>query len=88
MEDVLRVGQHADVRQRVAVEHQQVGMRAHRQRADLARQAGMAVAQALVTQLAAVDPARTGGSIEAAEAMWAKFGLLHRRPALPGHPPA
>ncbi len=42
--------------------------------------AGIAVAQALVTQLAAVDPARTGASIEAAEAMWAKFGLLHRRP--------
>ncbi|WP_327584080.1 MurR/RpiR family transcriptional regulator [Nonomuraea sp. NBC_00507] len=42
--------------------------------------AGMAVAQALVTQLAAVDPARTGASIEAAEAMWAKFDLLHRRP--------
>ncbi|PZG20244.1 MurR/RpiR family transcriptional regulator [Nonomuraea aridisoli] len=45
--------------------------------------AGMAVAQALVAQLAAVDPARTGASIEAAEAMWAKFGLLHRRPATP-----
>ncbi|GAA4987014.1 DNA-binding MurR/RpiR family transcriptional regulator [Nonomuraea thailandensis] len=42
--------------------------------------AGIAVAQALVTQLAALDPARTGASIEAAEAMWAKFGLLHRRP--------
>lgn len=45
--------------------------------------AGMAVAQALVTQLAAVDPARTGASIEAAEAMWTRFGLLHRRPAAP-----
>ncbi|MBB4943738.1 DNA-binding MurR/RpiR family transcriptional regulator [Streptosporangium album] len=43
--------------------------------------AGMAVAQALVTQLAAVDPGRTGVSIEAAEGMWATFGLLHRRPA-------
>ncbi|WP_336213817.1 MurR/RpiR family transcriptional regulator [Nonomuraea sp. LPB2021202275-12-8] len=43
--------------------------------------AGMAVAQALVAQLAAVDPARTGASIEAAEGMWSKFGLLHRRPA-------
>ncbi|MEV0235338.1 MurR/RpiR family transcriptional regulator [Nonomuraea sp. NPDC050786] len=45
--------------------------------------AGMAVAQALVTQLAAVDPARTGASIEAAESMWTRFGLLHRRPAAP-----
>ncbi|MFC4006105.1 MurR/RpiR family transcriptional regulator [Nonomuraea purpurea] len=43
--------------------------------------AGMAVAQALVTQLASVDPARTGASIEAAEAMWTRFGLLHRRPS-------
>ncbi|MER6004693.1 MurR/RpiR family transcriptional regulator [Nonomuraea angiospora] len=48
--------------------------------------AGMAVAQALVTQLAAVDPARTGASIEAAEAMWTRFGLLHRRPATPTPP--
>ncbi|MEV0199119.1 MurR/RpiR family transcriptional regulator [Nonomuraea sp. NPDC050691] len=45
--------------------------------------AGIAVAQALVTQLAAVDAAHTGASIEAAEAMWAKFGLLHRRPTPP-----
>ncbi|MDR8414071.1 MurR/RpiR family transcriptional regulator [Nonomuraea sp. 3-1Str] len=45
--------------------------------------AGIAVAQALVTQLAAVDPAHTGASIEAAEAMWSRFGLLHRRPAPP-----
>ena len=43
--------------------------------------AGMAVAQALVTQLATVDPARTSASIETAEGMWSKFGLLHRRPA-------
>jgi hypothetical protein len=43
----------------------------------------MAVAQAIVTQLAAVDPARTSASIEAAEAMWARFDLLHRRPAAP-----
>ncbi|WP_433509387.1 MurR/RpiR family transcriptional regulator [Nonomuraea sp. CA-143628] len=42
--------------------------------------AGMAVAQALVTQLATVDPARTSASIERAEGMWSKFGLLHRRP--------
>lgn len=46
--------------------------------------AGIAVAQALVTQLAAVNPSRTGTSIEAAEAMWTKFGLLHRRPT--NHP--
>ena len=45
--------------------------------------AGMAVAQALVTQLATVDPARTSASIERAEGMWSKFGLLHRRPAPP-----
>jgi DNA-binding MurR/RpiR family transcriptional regulator len=43
--------------------------------------AGMAVAQALVAQLATVDPARTSASIEAAEAMWTRFGLLHRRVA-------
>ncbi|WP_219472321.1 MurR/RpiR family transcriptional regulator [Nonomuraea rhizosphaerae] len=48
--------------------------------------AGMAVAQALVTQLAAVDPARTAASIEAAESMWTKFGLLHRRPSPPTTP--
>ncbi|MBF8194021.1 MurR/RpiR family transcriptional regulator [Nonomuraea sp. K274] len=48
--------------------------------------AGMAVAQALVAQLAAVDPARTGAAIEAAEAMWTKFGILHRRAAT-GHQP-
>ncbi|WP_345559519.1 MurR/RpiR family transcriptional regulator [Nonomuraea rosea] len=47
--------------------------------------AGLAVAQALVTQLAAVDPARTGASIEAAEAMWTRFGLLHRRPLAGDH---
>lgn len=45
--------------------------------------AGMAVAQAVVAQLAAVDPDRTAASIEAAEAMWSKFGLLHRRPSQP-----
>ncbi|MEU4575489.1 MULTISPECIES: MurR/RpiR family transcriptional regulator [Nonomuraea] len=43
--------------------------------------AGLAVAQALVAQLAAVDPARTAAAIETAERMWTKFGLLHRRPA-------
>ncbi|GAA1703429.1 MurR/RpiR family transcriptional regulator [Nonomuraea bangladeshensis] len=45
--------------------------------------AGIAVAQALVTQLAAVDPARTGAAIEAAESMWTRFGLLHRHPSPP-----
>ncbi|MEV6237857.1 MurR/RpiR family transcriptional regulator [Lentzea sp. NPDC051838] len=43
--------------------------------------AGMALAQAIVAELAAVDPARTSESIEAAEAMWSRFELLHRRPA-------
>ncbi|MFD9891448.1 MurR/RpiR family transcriptional regulator [Amycolatopsis sp. NPDC059027] len=42
--------------------------------------AGMALAQAIVAQLAAVDPARTSESVEAAEAMWSRFDLLHRRP--------
>jgi len=42
--------------------------------------AGMALAQAVVAQLATVDPARTRASIEAAEALWSTFGLLHRRP--------
>lgn len=48
--------------------------------------AGIAVAQALVTQLAAVDPARTSATIEAAESMWSKFGLLHRRPTTMDRP--
>ncbi|POX42358.1 RpiR family transcriptional regulator [Streptomyces sp. Ru73] len=43
--------------------------------------AGMAVVQALVAQLAAVDPARTGAAVERAETQWGRFGLLHRRPA-------
>ncbi|MGW4063251.1 MurR/RpiR family transcriptional regulator [Amycolatopsis sp. NPDC004747] len=43
--------------------------------------AGMALVQAIVAQLAAVDPARTSASIEAAEAMWSRFDLLHRRPS-------
>lgn len=42
--------------------------------------AAMALVQAIVAQLAAVDPARTTASIEAAEAMWARFDLMHRRP--------
>jgi DNA-binding MurR/RpiR family transcriptional regulator len=43
--------------------------------------AGMAVVQALVAQLASVDPSRTKSSIETAEGMWARFSLLHRRAA-------
>ncbi|MBN6039454.1 MurR/RpiR family transcriptional regulator [Amycolatopsis sp. 195334CR] len=43
--------------------------------------AGMALVQAIVAQLAAVDAARTSESIEAAEAMWSRFDLLHRRPS-------
>jgi DNA-binding MurR/RpiR family transcriptional regulator len=43
--------------------------------------AGIAVVQAMVAQLAAVDPARTSASIEAAEGMWSKFGLMHHRPS-------
>ncbi|TNC27799.1 MurR/RpiR family transcriptional regulator [Amycolatopsis alkalitolerans] len=42
--------------------------------------AGMALVQAIVAQLASIDPARTRGSIETAEAMWSRFDLLHRRP--------
>jgi DNA-binding MurR/RpiR family transcriptional regulator len=42
--------------------------------------AGLALAQAVVTELAAVDPARTRTAIEQAEAQWARFGLLHRQP--------
>lgn len=43
--------------------------------------AGISLVQAIVAQLAAVDPARTSKSIEGAEAMWSRFDLLHRRPA-------
>lgn len=41
---------------------------------------GMAVAQAIAAQLSTVDTERTRRSIEAAEAQWARFGLMHRRP--------
>ncbi|MEV0703387.1 MurR/RpiR family transcriptional regulator [Saccharopolyspora sp. NPDC050389] len=41
---------------------------------------GMAVAQAIVAQLSTVDPERTRKSIEAAEAQWSRFGLMHRQP--------
>jgi DNA-binding MurR/RpiR family transcriptional regulator len=46
--------------------------------------AGIAVVQAIVAQLAAVDPARTSASIEAAEHMWSRFGLMHHRPTRRG----
>lgn len=42
--------------------------------------AGLALAQAVVTDLAAIDPARTRTATEHAEAQWARFGLLHRQP--------
>lgn len=42
--------------------------------------AGLALAQAIVTELAAIDPARTRTAIENAEAQWTRFGLLHRQP--------
>ncbi|MEU5658050.1 MurR/RpiR family transcriptional regulator [Streptomyces sp. NPDC047737] len=42
--------------------------------------AGTAVVQAVVAELAAIDPERTRLAIEAAEAQWDRFGLLHRRP--------
>jgi DNA-binding MurR/RpiR family transcriptional regulator len=42
--------------------------------------AGLALAQAIVTELAVIDPARTRTAIERAEAQWARFGLLHRQP--------
>ncbi len=42
--------------------------------------AGLALAQAIVTELAVIDPARTRAAIERAEAQWARFGLLHRQP--------
>lgn len=45
--------------------------------------AGMAVAQAIVAELAAIAPERTGAAIEAAESTWTKFGLLHRKPHTP-----
>jgi len=45
--------------------------------------AGLALAQAIVTELATIDPARTRTAIEQAEAQWTSFGLLHRRPRNP-----
>lgn len=41
---------------------------------------GLALAQAIVAQLSTVDPVRTRRSIEAAQAQWSRFGLMHRPP--------
>ncbi|MEV0634347.1 MurR/RpiR family transcriptional regulator [Streptomyces sp. NPDC050619] len=55
--------------------------------------AGMAAVQAVVAELAALDPDRTRHAIEAAEAQWDRFGVLHRSPrprerlAAPSHRP-
>ncbi|MGW0515924.1 MurR/RpiR family transcriptional regulator [Crossiella sp. NPDC003009] len=40
--------------------------------------AAMALVQAVVAELAMLDPGRTKAAVEAAEAQWARFGLLHR----------
>lgn len=40
---------------------------------------GLAVLQAIATELAALDPQRTQASVAAAEAEWHRFGLLHHR---------
>lgn len=40
---------------------------------------GLATVQAIVAQLAAMDPARTRKNIAAAEAQWQRFSILHRR---------
>jgi DNA-binding MurR/RpiR family transcriptional regulator len=40
---------------------------------------GLAAIQALVTEIAAVDPARTRRTVAAAEQQWQQFSLLHRR---------
>lgn len=40
---------------------------------------GLAVLQAVVTELADLDPARTHASVAAAEREWQRFALLHRR---------
>lgn len=40
---------------------------------------GLAVLQAIVTELATLDPQRSQGSVAAAEAQWQRFGLLHHR---------
>jgi len=41
--------------------------------------AGLAAVQAIVAQLASVDPQRTRDTVAAAEAQWQRFSLLHRR---------
>lgn len=40
--------------------------------------AGLAVAQAVVSELAALDPARSRAAVAAADEQWRTFGLLHR----------
>ena len=40
---------------------------------------GLAVLQAIVTELATLDPQRSQASVAAAEAQWQRFGLLHHR---------
>jgi DNA-binding MurR/RpiR family transcriptional regulator len=42
--------------------------------------AGVALCQAIVARLAALDPERTAASVAAAETQWTRFGLLHRGP--------
>ena len=39
---------------------------------------GLAVVQAIVTELAEIDPARTRRAVAAAEEQWRTFALLHR----------
>jgi DNA-binding MurR/RpiR family transcriptional regulator len=41
--------------------------------------AGLALTQAIVTELATIDPERTRTAIEHAEAQWARFSILHRQ---------
>ncbi len=50
--------------------------------------AALALAQAVVAELAAIDPARTKASIESAENQWLRFGLLHRQPHEARRPPS
>lgn len=40
---------------------------------------GLAAVQAIVAQLASIDPPRTRRTVAAAEAQWQRFSLLHRR---------
>ncbi|MFB9904490.1 MurR/RpiR family transcriptional regulator [Allokutzneria oryzae] len=45
--------------------------------------AGTAVANAIVAQLAAINPSHTRAAVQAAEDQWANFTLLHRSPRHP-----